>query len=40
MGSPSRLIVDVDVDSDTVRVTGSASRMPPPSSNAHMTGAI
>ena len=31
MGSPSRLIVDVDADSDTVRVTGSATRieMPP-----------
>lgn len=28
MGSPSRLIVDIDALTDTVRVTGSASRMP------------
>ena len=28
MGSPSRLIVDIDAHTDTVRVTGSASRMP------------
>lgn len=34
MGSPSRLIVDVDVDTDTVRVTGSASRMGSPSDDA------
>jgi PhzF family phenazine biosynthesis protein len=39
MGSPSRLIVDVDADADTVRVTGSASRMPPPSDDAHVNGA-
>ena len=36
MGSPSRLIVDVDADEDTVRVTGSASRMPLPSDDAHV----
>jgi hypothetical protein len=27
MGSPSRLIVDVAADADTVRVTGSATRL-------------
>lgn len=31
MGSPSRLIVDIDADIDTVRVTGSASRIDSPS---------
>ncbi len=36
MGSPSRLVVDVDADADTVRVTGSASRMTPPD-EAHPT---
>ena len=40
MGSPSRLIVDVDADADTVRVTGAASRMPLPSDDAHVKGAI
>jgi PhzF family phenazine biosynthesis protein len=39
MGSPSRLIVDVDADADTVRVTGSAFRMPVPPSDAHENGA-
>ena len=38
MGSPSRLIVDVDAEGDTVRVTGSASRMPLPSNDAHLKG--
>jgi PhzF family phenazine biosynthesis protein len=31
MGSPSRLVVDVDADADTVRVTGSATRITLPS---------
>ena len=40
MGSPSRLIVDVDADADTVRVTGSATRMPLPTDDTHVNGAI
>ncbi len=38
LGSPSRLVVDVDADVDTVRVTGSASRMPLPSDEAQLRG--
>lgn len=39
MGSPSRLIVDVDAEAETVRVTGSATRIALPSRDAHSNGA-